>query len=173
MAVDKLVDSTQLDADLTSVANAIRTKGGTSAQLAFPAEFVSAIENIETGGGGGDTITKQSSYAKVTVGCAIVTAGANNITSSTATAEYLAGLAGATNISRIIYCGLVSTPQYQNNEFITTDATTEFTSPRQFYRWRNNTVMQVNYTASYDGKAYEGSRYLVVWVSLEDWSAPT
>lgn len=52
MALDALVDSTQLDADLTSVANAIRTKGGTSAQLAFPAEFVSAIEDIETGGGG-------------------------------------------------------------------------------------------------------------------------
>lgn len=51
MAVDKLVDSTQLDADLTSVANAIRTKGGTSAQLAFPAEFVSAINAIPSGGG--------------------------------------------------------------------------------------------------------------------------
>lgn len=51
MAVDKLVDSTQLDADLTSVANAIRTKGGTSAQLAFPAGFVDAIDAIETGGG--------------------------------------------------------------------------------------------------------------------------
>lgn len=51
MAVDKLVDSAALDADLTSVADAIRTKGGTSAQLAFPAEFVSAIEAIETGGG--------------------------------------------------------------------------------------------------------------------------
>lgn len=50
MAVDKLVDSTQLDADLTSVANAIRTKGGTSAQLAFPADFVSAIGDIPTGG---------------------------------------------------------------------------------------------------------------------------
>lgn len=49
MAVDKLVDSTQLDADLTSVANAIRTKGGTSAQLAFPAGFVSAIGNISGG----------------------------------------------------------------------------------------------------------------------------
>ena len=49
MAVDKLVDSTQLDADLTSVANAIRTKGGTSAQLAFPAGFVSAIDAIEAG----------------------------------------------------------------------------------------------------------------------------
>lgn len=54
MAVDNLVDSAQLDADLTSVANAIRTKGGTSGQLAFPAEFVSAIEAIETGGGGFD-----------------------------------------------------------------------------------------------------------------------
>lgn len=50
MAVDKLVDSTQLDADLTSVANAIRTKGGTSAQLAFPAGFVSAVHAIPTGG---------------------------------------------------------------------------------------------------------------------------
>lgn len=52
MAVDKLVDSTQLDAGLTSVANAIRTKGGTSADLAFPAGFVSAVEAIPTGGGG-------------------------------------------------------------------------------------------------------------------------
>lgn len=52
MAVDKLVDSSQLDADLTSVANAIRTKGGTSASLAFPADFISAIGNIPSGGGG-------------------------------------------------------------------------------------------------------------------------
>lgn len=51
MAVDKLVDSTQLDADLTSVANAIRAKGGTSGQLAFPAGFVSAVEAIPTGAG--------------------------------------------------------------------------------------------------------------------------
>lgn len=49
MAVDKLVDSTQLDADLTSIANAIRTKGGTSASLAFPSGFVSAIGDISSG----------------------------------------------------------------------------------------------------------------------------
>ena len=35
--------------DLTSIANAIRIKGGTSASLAFPDEFVSAINNIPTG----------------------------------------------------------------------------------------------------------------------------
>lgn len=51
MAVDKLVDSTQLDADLTSIANAIRTKGGTSAQMAFPAGFISSIQNIPGGAG--------------------------------------------------------------------------------------------------------------------------
>jgi hypothetical protein len=49
MAVDKLVDSTQLDADLTSVANAIRTKSGTSSQLAFPSGFVSVVQAIPTG----------------------------------------------------------------------------------------------------------------------------
>lgn len=51
MSVDKLVDSAQLDADLTTVANAIRTKGGTSASLVFPAGFVSAIQNLPSGGG--------------------------------------------------------------------------------------------------------------------------
>ena len=49
MAYDKVIDSTQLNTDLTSVANAIRTKGGTSSQLAFPADFVTAIGDIETG----------------------------------------------------------------------------------------------------------------------------
>lgn len=52
MAVDKLVDSTQLDADLTSVADAIRAKTGGSASLAFPADFVSEIGGISGGGGG-------------------------------------------------------------------------------------------------------------------------
>lgn len=48
MAVDKLVDSAQLDGDLTSVANAIRSKGGTSAQLSFPSGMVSAVDAIPT-----------------------------------------------------------------------------------------------------------------------------
>ncbi len=49
MAYDKVIDSSVLDANLTSVANAIRSKGGTSASLAFPAGFVNAISAIETG----------------------------------------------------------------------------------------------------------------------------
>lgn len=38
-------------ADLTSVADAIREKGGTEDALSFPAEFVTAIQNIKAGGG--------------------------------------------------------------------------------------------------------------------------
>ncbi len=53
MALDKVVDSAVLDADLFTVANAIRTKGGTSGELAFPKGFVDAIEAISAGGGGG------------------------------------------------------------------------------------------------------------------------
>ena len=58
MAYDKAVDSAQLDANLTSVADAIRTKGGTDAQLAFPSGFVSAVQAIETGGGNAGIIAQ-------------------------------------------------------------------------------------------------------------------
>lgn len=51
MALDKVIDSAVLDAGLTSVADAIRAKGGTSEQLAFPNGFVSAVEGIQAGGG--------------------------------------------------------------------------------------------------------------------------
>ena len=50
MAYDKAVDSAQLNADLTSVANAIRGKSGGSSPLAFPSGFVSEVGSIQTGG---------------------------------------------------------------------------------------------------------------------------
>ena len=52
-----MADYLTTDAELTSVADAIRTKGGTSASLAYPAGFVSAIEAIPTGGGTPKTVT--------------------------------------------------------------------------------------------------------------------
>lgn len=48
MAFDKIIDSAQLESDLTSVAAAIRAKGATAAPLNFPAGFVSAVNNIFT-----------------------------------------------------------------------------------------------------------------------------
>ena len=48
MAYDKVVDSAQLNADLESVADAIRDKGNTTEKLSFPAGMVSAIGDIKT-----------------------------------------------------------------------------------------------------------------------------
>ena len=45
------------DTDLTAVASAIRTKGGTSAALSWPTGFVSAVNAIPSGGGGANTCT--------------------------------------------------------------------------------------------------------------------
>lgn len=57
-------------ADLTSVANAIRTKGGTSASLTFPQGFVSAIDAIPTGGGDpNENLTKLLQNTLTTVNC--------------------------------------------------------------------------------------------------------
>lgn len=52
MALDKAVDSAVLDAAMSSVADAIRAKGGTTEPLAWPEGFTAAIAGIETGTGG-------------------------------------------------------------------------------------------------------------------------
>lgn len=96
MAVDKLVDSTQLNADLTNVANAIRAKGGTSASLAFPDGFVDAIGDIETGGGvtvsplsvtanGTYTAPSGEAYSPVTVNVPTGGGGTSNVVTGTFT----------------------------------------------------------------------------------------
>lgn len=75
MAYDKAVDSAQLDADLTTVADAIRTKGGTDAQLVFPSGFVSAVQAIETGGGNGVDVVMTSTITNAEELRAAIAAG--------------------------------------------------------------------------------------------------
>ena len=58
MANEYLVNSS----DMTAVADAIRTKGGTSEALAFPDGFVSAIEAISTGSGVGASYIVHGTY---------------------------------------------------------------------------------------------------------------
>ena len=50
MAFDKVIDSAQINSDLTTVADAIRKKSRTSDVLDFPNGFAEAISSIETGG---------------------------------------------------------------------------------------------------------------------------
>lgn len=53
MATYKVVDADQLNADMTIVADSIRTKGGTTGALAWPYGYKTAVEAIQAGGGGG------------------------------------------------------------------------------------------------------------------------
>ena len=46
MSLDKMVDSVQLDANLTAIANKIRSAGGIANTLSFPNDFISAIDDI-------------------------------------------------------------------------------------------------------------------------------
>lgn len=52
MAYDKVIDSAALEANLKTVADAIRAKAGTSDALAFPAGFAEAIAAISASGDG-------------------------------------------------------------------------------------------------------------------------
>ena len=56
-----MTDYLTTDTELTSVANAIRTKGGTSAALTYPTGFVSAIEAISTT----PTLQSKTAYPRV------------------------------------------------------------------------------------------------------------
>lgn len=72
MAYDKVVDSARLSSDMTSVANALRSKSGVTGMLSFPAGFLSAIASITSGAGGGTPIqsgvfTPASQDAKHTI----------------------------------------------------------------------------------------------------------
>lgn len=57
MAIDKAIDSTEFDSKLTTVADAIRTAGGTTEPMSFPSGMVEAISVLksgsEAGGGAG------------------------------------------------------------------------------------------------------------------------
>lgn len=59
-----MADYLVTDTELTSIANAIRTKGGTSASLSFPSGFSDAISAIPTGGSNNVQVTfsKTSPY---------------------------------------------------------------------------------------------------------------
>ena len=57
MAIDKAIDSTEFDSKLTTVADAIRTAGGTTEPMSFPSGMVDAISSLSSGGGGTEELS--------------------------------------------------------------------------------------------------------------------
>ena len=79
--------------DLTKVASAIREKGGTSDPLVYPDGFVTAIQAIETGGGGGSDELVNSLIDRTISGAYV-----NN----TVTLIGVYGLAGCTKLTSVV-----------------------------------------------------------------------
>ena len=76
MAYDKVVDSASLDSKLTQVADAIRAKGNTGADLQFPSGFISAIQAIQTG-------TELQIIVSVTSGATVTATKGSKVVSGT------------------------------------------------------------------------------------------
>lgn len=57
MAVDRAIDSTAFDSKLTTVADAIRSAGGTTEPMSFPSGMVEAISSLSSGGGGTEELS--------------------------------------------------------------------------------------------------------------------
>ena len=154
MAVDKLVDSVQLDADLTSVADAIRAKTGGTAKLAFPADFVSEIGSISGGGGAG--IISSDNYDFV---FGIVTVGANTVSRVPQVETYLLGLLGETPAGTLVSIrwGIVDWDGTTvNNLAFCTDQNSS-----NFYRFRNGSFASVPISQNYDAVIRSGDKYLI------------
>lgn len=159
MAVDKLVDSTQLDADLTSVANAIRTKGGTSAQLAFPAEFVQAIADIPTGGGGRVTHVQYTAASDAT------TSGTGGNTSNFRSAYIAPNIPSDGDV--ILVCFVTNNSasgNYARAWFFCRDQKLRGSNLQTW--WRGSSSQGYNVAANYDFFYTSGSQ-IDVWI-LED-----
>lgn len=105
------------DTNLTAIANAIRTKGGTSASLEFPDDYVSAIGNIPTGTTptGTKSITANgtydvAAYANADVAVPLPTPrSASDVTVSGSTVTVTAG-AYESNVSKSVASGTAGTP---------------------------------------------------------------
>lgn len=149
MAIE-YVDSTQLDSDLASVANAIRAKSGGSSQLAFPQGFVDAVEAIETVGG----TELQSDFCVIRK--ETITAGANSVTNSQAHFNYLNG---AKSIPGILFAFSVhQKASYVYNEYGAGHMLAPSTgASRQGYRYRNGWSANTYYSSTYDAKLVEGT----------------
>ena len=87
-------------ADLTAVADAIRAKGGISDPLVYPDGFVTAIQAIETGGGGGSDELVNSLIERTISGAYV-----NN----TVTIIGRYGLAGCTKLTSVVLPAVAST----------------------------------------------------------------
>lgn len=148
MAIE-YVDSTQLDAGLTSVADAIRAKSGGSSQLAFPAGFVSEIQAIPSGGG------LPPGVSAVATGTVTVTSAVNGLT-------FTHGL-GVIPRAFVVYVTNTWLPVYNPYTLYAAVFTTDGTSVRSNIREQttNNALLNIGRNRNNSGDV--GTNTVTIW----------
>ena len=140
-----MATKTVQDSSLTAVANAIRAKTGGTADLQFPAEFVSAIAAIPSGGGG-----ISIDWADVTE----VTIGANSVTNTSGVQTYFSGYT--------FTFVLLGSPLTVNNQFVAALSVNQDGSITIPTRYRDGRVRGTAVGNAYDAKLIEGTKYYLL-----------
>ena len=108
--------------DLTKVASAIREKGGTSAPLVYPDGFVTAIQAIETGGGGGSDELVNSLIDRTISGAyvnnTVTSIGRYGLSNCTKLTSVVLPAVQVTNANAMLGCSALTQADFSNLQHI-------------------------------------------------------
>ena len=109
-------------ADLTKVASAIRAKGGTSDPLVYPDGFVTAIQAIETGGGGGSNELVNSLIDRTISGAyvnnTVTSIGRYGLSNCTKLTSVVLPAVQVTNANAMLGCSALTQADFSNLQHI-------------------------------------------------------
>lgn len=153
MAYDRVVDSSELDADLTAIANAIRSKTGKTDGLTLE-QMPGEIEGIETGGSGFADGNFRFSEHVITVG------EGNGVTNHRELVKYFASFVGGKSIIAYSLIGIADT---YNQPIMGSGIEREDIENRICYRYRDGyiSVPPALGNGAYDAALVVGTQYKV------------
>ena len=157
--------------DLTSVANAIRTKGGTTAQLVYPSGFVSAINAIETGGGGSDELVNSlidRTISGAYVNNTVTIVGRYGLSNCTKLTSVVLPAVQITNANAMLGCSALTKADFSNLQHIQHST---FYGDKKFVTLiiRTQAVAKLDATSAFrDTPIASGTGYIYVPSALVD-----